>query len=245
MRTTPKSLALAASAGAAFLWVCQVLYRHMTASPSAGASAPAVREAGPTIVKDRSWVTVRSAEPVASVSTQPRERRNSAPVAPPSADNTDATPAKLAMNAGPMNEDPSRSKILNSLLSSSTISCDVSAGQGAYWNGVGPQVHGISYQGGPFSFQAIDLQSQTATMVGDSGFTGGELAVRVTATDDGLYFVGFNRAGDLNIVTVYSAVDGAGHYRMVMSHHARLFNNESAQFYGACDTTLTQRSRSE
>ena len=150
------------------------------------------------------------------------------------------------MNEGPLSEDSSaRSKILKSLLSSSTVSCDVSAAQGASWSGIGPQVHGISYQGGPFSFQAIDLQSGTATMAGDTGFTGGELPVRVTATDDGLHFVGFNRTGGLVMVTVYSAVDGAGNYRMVMSQHGHLFNNESAQFYGACDTTLTQLSGSE
>jgi hypothetical protein len=84
-------------------------------------------------------------------------------------------------------------------------------------------------------------------MMGGSGVTGsstGELEVRVTPTDKGLSFSGFTRRGDLVIVTIYAAVDSAGHYRAVMSRHgdqAVMSDHESAQFYGACDTTLTQR----
>ncbi len=217
------------------MWLGLGLHRRETRGHSADTNeSPAVAHG--------SWGTLHAAQPTASPSSKSSEsaESKSQPVAQSSAGEKIVAPATLAMNAGPLNEDPSRSKALSSLFNSSTINCDVSAGQGAYWSGVGPQVHSISYQGGPFAFQAIDLQDQTATMVGDFGFTQGDLGVRVTATDDGLFFAGFNRAGDLIIVTVYSALDGAGHYRMVMSEHARQFNNESAQFYGACDTTLAQ-----
>jgi hypothetical protein len=233
-------LALAACAGAAVMWIGLGLYRRDSAQRTGGANEIPVRGAQQKIVKRNAWATIPPVGSAAPVSSRSSLTGNPEPVAQPAGDSTTTVPGTLAMNEGPLKQDPAaRSKVLNALLDSSTISCAVSAAQGASWNDLGPQVHGISYQGGPFSFQAIDLQSGTATMTGDSGFTHGDLAARVTATDDGLYFVAFNRAGDLVIVTVYSAVDGAGHYRMVMSQHARLLNNESAQFYGACDTTLT------
>ncbi len=151
-----------------------------------------------------------------------------------------STPKTLAIDEGTLTENPAaRSKSLNALLSSSSLSCDISAAQGANWTNGGAQVHGISYQGGPFAYQAINLEIGTATMTGSVGLTGsvdGELGVKVTPTDTGLNFTGFTRSGDLVIVTVYAALDGSGHYRTVMSRHGHQIGNESAQFYGTCDT---------
>jgi hypothetical protein len=151
----------------------------------------------------------------------------------------------LAIGEGAVNENPAaRSKILNGLLNSSSLGCDISAAQGAMWNGGTARVHSISYQGGPFAYQAINLEAGTATMTGSAGVTGsadGELAVKVTPTDGGLNFTGFTRSGDLLIVTVYAALDASGHYRTVMSRHGSRMANESAQFYGTCDTFLTQQ----
>ena len=132
---------------------------------------------------------------------------------------------------------------LESLLNSSAIDCDFYAAHGANWTDGDARVHGISYQGGPFSYVDIDLAEGTATMRGSEGVTAsndGETAVRATSSNLGLTFSGFNRRGELVVVTTYAAVDAKGRYRAVMSSHAAQFSHESAQFYGACDIRFTR-----
>ena len=132
---------------------------------------------------------------------------------------------------------------LESLLKSSTIDCDIVAAHGANWSEGDARLHGISYQGGPFSYTDIDIEAGTATMRGNPGVTAsddGETPVRVTSSDLGLTFSGFNRRGELVVVTAYAAVDTKGRYRAVMSSHAAQFSHESAQFYGACDIRLSR-----
>jgi hypothetical protein len=137
-----------------------------------------------------------------------------------------------------------RSARLRALLNSSTLSCDIYAAQGANWLSGKAITHGIGYGGGPFSYTAINIENGTATMAGTSGVTGsptGELDVRITVMKSGLSFSGITRRGELVIVTVYAAADTDGRYPAVMSRHGPMLNQESAQFYGGCDTTLTQR----
>lgn len=149
-------------------------------------------------------------------------------------------PETLAMDEGTLKKDPaSRSDSLNALLNASSLNCDIAAAQGAYWTHSGPQVHSISYQGGPFAFQALNVDTGTATMTGSAGLTGsvdGQLDVRVTPTDMGVSFTAFTRSGDLLVVTIYADRDASGHYPTVMSRHGHQFANESAQLYGTCDT---------
>jgi hypothetical protein len=69
---------------------------------------------------------------------------------------------------------------------------------------------------------------------GATGTLEGSIAIRVTATNDGLHFSGFNGRGELVAVTVFGALDSAGRYRAVLSMHGSQLDHESAQFYGGC-----------
>jgi hypothetical protein len=133
---------------------------------------------------------------------------------------------------------------LDGLLNASSLRCDIEVAHGANWSQGRPTLHGISYQGGPFSFESIDLHAETAMMSGGSGVTGslsGELEMRTTAGNKGLTFSAFTRHGDLLIVTVYPALDSNGRYRTVMTTFGDQYDHETAQFFGACDITLMQR----
>jgi hypothetical protein len=232
-------LAACGGAGAAWLgirWLGGAGSPETAAEPLREAAVVPVPSGGqPAATSPTSGVRNTEAQPHRTVEGPPNQSATSV-----------ANEAKLlAVGEGTLNESPAaRSKILNRLLSSSSLSCDISAAQGAMWSGGTALVHSISYQGGPFAYQAINLEAGTATMTGSAGVTGsadGELAVKVTPTDGGLNFTGFTRSGDLLIVTVYAALDAAGHYRTVMSRHGSRMDNESAQFYGTCDTFLTQQ----
>ena len=133
---------------------------------------------------------------------------------------------------------------LNELLEASSLRCDIDAAHGANWSQGKATLHAISYQGGPFSLDSIDLEAQTATMSGGSGVTGsltGDLQMRTTAGNKGLTFSAFTRFGDLLIVTVYPGLDAAGRYRTVMTTFGDRFDHETAQFFGACDISLARR----
>jgi hypothetical protein len=74
-------------------------------------------------------------------------------------------------------------------------------------------------------------------MKGTTGSTGtldGSIDIRVTATNIGLHFSGFNGRGELIALTVFGALDSAGHYLAVLSMHGSALEHESAQFYGGC-----------
>ena len=133
---------------------------------------------------------------------------------------------------------------LDGLLNASSLRCDIEVAQGANWSQGKATLHAISYQGGPFSLDSIDLDAETAKMSGGSGVTGsltGELEMRTTAGNKGLTFSAFTRHGDLLMVTVYPALDSRGRYRTVMTTFGDQFDHETAQFFGACDISLAQR----
>jgi hypothetical protein len=133
---------------------------------------------------------------------------------------------------------------LTGLLNASSLRCDIEVAHGANWSQGKPTLHAISYQGGPFSFESIDLEAETAMMSGGSGVTGslsGELEMRTTAGNKGLTFSAFTPHGHLLIVTVYPALDSSGRYRTVMTTFGDQFDHETAQFFGACDVSLAQR----
>ena len=133
---------------------------------------------------------------------------------------------------------------LNRLLEASSLRCDIEVAHGANWSQGKPALHAISYQGGPFALESIDLEAETAMMSGGSGVTGsmdGELEMRTTAGNKGLTFSAFTRYGDLLMVNVYPALDSSGRYRSVMTTFGDQFDHETAQFFGACEITLAQR----
>jgi hypothetical protein len=55
----------------------------------------------------------------------------------------------------------------------------------------------------------------------------------------GLHFIGLTPRDELVTVSVFAADDSSGHYLAVMSRHGAQLAHESAQFYSACDTGLS------
>ena len=96
----------------------------------------------------------------------------------------------------------------------------------------------LAYQGGPISYESIDVDSGTARMTGSEGATGsleGALDVRATATRAGLHFSAFNSRGELLVTTVFGAVDKQGRHLAVMTTHGTRATDGSFQTYGTCD----------
>jgi hypothetical protein len=142
----------------------------------------------------------------------------------------------------PRGKPASHNPALDALLKASSLYCDFFSAHGAVLVGGRLKMDSVSYQGGPFSYQAIDLQSGTATMSGAQGVTGsiaGKLPVKVTSTDIGLTFTGIKHNGDIVVVTVYAVFDSDGHFPTVMSQHGAAFRFSTAQFYGACSASPT------
>lgn len=161
---------------------------------------------------------------------------------------TTAEPAAVqqaAIPAAALSDDlKSRPAPLTGLLDASSLRCDIDVAHGANWSQGKATLHGINYQGGPFSLDSIDLDAQTAMMSGGSGVTGslsGELEMRTTAGNKGLTFSAFTPHGNLLMVIVYPALDSRGRYRAVMTTFGDQFDHETAQFFGACDIALARR----
>jgi hypothetical protein len=128
---------------------------------------------------------------------------------------------------------------LADLLSSVTIWCRFDPGNGAQLQDGNITMYELSYQGGPISYDSINIESGTARMIGSAGATGspeGVLDVLVTATRSGLHFSAVNSRGELTVTTVFGAVDKHGRHSAVMTTHGTHAFNGSYQAYGACDT---------
>jgi hypothetical protein len=127
---------------------------------------------------------------------------------------------------------------LADLLDSMTIWCRFDPGNGAWLREENISMYELAYQGGPISYDSIDIDSGTARMTGSAGATGsreGVLDVLVTATRAGLHFSAFNSREELNVTTVFGAVDQHGRHLAVMTTHGARADG-SYQTYGACDT---------
>ena len=128
---------------------------------------------------------------------------------------------------------------LANLLNSMKISCRFAPGNGAWLREDNISMYELAYQGGPISYDSIDIDSGTARMTGSEGATGsleGALDVRATATSAGLHFSAFNSRGELLVTTVFGAVDKHGRHLAVMTTHGTRAWDGSFQIYGACDT---------
>jgi len=173
---------------------------------------------------------------------------NAAPDSGTTASATTTAPAAVQQTPIPsavLSDDlAARPAPLTGLLDASSLRCDIEVAHGANWSQGKATLHGINYQGGPFSLESIDLDAETAMMSGGSGVTGslsGELEMRTTAGNKGLTFSAFTRHGDLLMVIVYPALDSRGRYRAVMTTFGDQFDHETAQFFGACDIALARR----
>ena len=78
-------------------------------------------------------------------------------------------------------------------------------------------------------------------MIGVAVLTGSannETSVVVVSIGKGLHFYGVSPNGTSTMTTLFgAALSTSGHYNAVMAYHeANIGPNESAQFYGTCDT---------
>jgi hypothetical protein len=146
-------------------------------------------------------------------------------------------PPTAEIPGGALDEDAASRTPLKQLLEAFRIDCQYGPGFGGRWPKGELLPHGAAWQGGPITFDTIDLDAGTAKLKNSSGFTrtlDGELEVRVHATDTGLHFTVFAPGGELIVASVYGALDTQRRNAAVASFHGPYLEHESAQFYGAC-----------
>jgi hypothetical protein len=142
-------------------------------------------------------------------------------------------------------------KARDDLKNAMMIRCEFKPGATGYWQNQNLSVSLFEWQGGPVTFEVVDLSAGTARMLGSDGATGsqeGVIDVMVTATSTGLHFSAFTPTRVLVVATVFANMDRSGRYRAVMSRHGTpmFYDNISEQNYGSCDIGLSQvRPRSD
>jgi hypothetical protein len=147
--------------------------------------------------------------------------------------NKDALPDSQAAKATPA----------EALLNAGAIKCDFSQGNSGFWQNQALTVGTAAWQGGPIMYDSINLAAGTARMTGTAALTGSVTDganVTAVATNSALHLYGVASNGTLSSTTIFGAArNAAGHYNAVMSYHGPGLHNdqESAQFYGTCDTT--------
>lgn len=239
---------LVASIGGALGWVAhstlQQRENQASASRTAGSAAPVI---SPTSAAPGSTARPQSTPAAQSKSLTATRSDPEEESQPPQGAAFDLTPDRsrdaLAMppsdrkkfaTGGAADKDP-----LAELLNSTKIWCRFSPGNGAWLREDNIAMYELAFQGGPISYESIDIDSGMARMTGSEGATGsleGALDVRVTATGAGLHFSAFNSRGELLVATVFGAVDKQGRHLAVMTTHGTHAWDGSFQIYGACDT---------
>ena len=125
------------------------------------------------------------------------------------------------------------------------IRCEFKPGATGYWQNQNLSVSLFEWQGGPVTFEVVDLSAGTARMLGEgaTGSQDGVIDVMVTASGTGLHFSAFTPTRVLVVATVFANMDRSGRYRAVMSRHGTptFYDNISEQNYGSCDIGLSQR----
>ncbi len=130
--------------------------------------------------------------------------------------------------------------ILSSLLAPADVYCEFGIGNGANWPNATLNVYEAEWQGGPVSFQAVNLDAGTAQMAGTVDATDsltGTIAARVIPTASGLHFLALTPNGYLITATVFGERDETGRFIAVMSRHegevGQIYTT-GTQFYGVC-----------
>jgi hypothetical protein len=144
---------------------------------------------------------------------------------------------ELKIPGGALDQTPAAPEPMKQLIEAFRIDCQYGPGHGGNWSEGTLNSHSAAWQGGPVTFDTIDLDAGTALLRNSSGLTrtvDGELGVRVHPTDTGLHFTVFAPGGELIVVSVYGALDTQRRNMSVASFHGPYLNHESAQFYGAC-----------
>jgi hypothetical protein len=231
-----RNVILVVVAAAGLAWLAQ---RFFTDDAEPG--EPADRAA--TALHDGSATTARASAPsAAELPAAPAAAAEAAPSPDPDPEAAahgaqDGRARELILSADlSVPNRSAASSPLRGLMDTLMLRCQFDPGHGANWSNGNPVVHSAAFQGGPVVYQIVDLDFGQAFAQENTGTT----EVRVAATNTGFHFSGFTRRGELVVVTAYAAVDQSGSYRAVMSRHGMGFENESAQFYGSCDTSLTK-----
>ena len=134
-------------------------------------------------------------------------------------------------------------KARDDLKNAMMIRCEFKPGATGYWQDQNLSVSLFEWQGGPVTFEVVDLSAGTARMLGGVGTTGsqdGVIDVMVAATGTGLHFSAFTPTRVLVVATVFANLDRSGRYRAVMSRHGTptFYENISEQNYGSCDIPI-------
>jgi len=132
------------------------------------------------------------------------------------------------------------SKLPGDLQKSAKLWCKYDPGNGAHLQDGIITKYDLAYQGGPVTFETIDISAGTARMTGSPGATGsleGVLDVLASNTRAGLHFSAVNSRGELMLTTVFGAVDKNGRHPSVMTTHGMHPFNGSYQIYGSCDAS--------
>ena len=223
-----------------------VLANREAASSKAAATALELKSANPSESRSNDAGQTKAASDL---------RTGAADSSPSVSADADSTPMILSpLHSGDSPESDSNTpadatdraaKAREDLKHAMMIRCDFRPGATGYWLNQKLDVSLFQWQGGPITYEVVDLDAGTARMLGSDGATGsqdGVIDVMVTATSTGLHFSAFTPTRVLVVTTVFANMDASGRYRAVMSRHGTptFYENISEQNYGSCDIGLTQ-----
>ena len=241
--------------GAALGWVGHfILASRGPAGHEAAATALAVNSTSPSESRPRNALRPGAASDRAAVATDtlPTLSVDVAADSEAVSDAADASPMILSREKQiePDAGNPA-AKARDDLKNAMMIRCDFKPGATGFWLNQSLSVSLFEWQGGPVTFEVVDLNAGTARILGGVGATGsqeGTIDAMVTATGTGLHFSAFTPTRVLVVSTVFANLDRSGKYRAVMSRHGSptFYENISEQNYGSCDIGLSQlRPRSD
>lgn len=237
MRHRLASYLIVAFVGGVLGWLAHsMLERRETRTSASQSPALSAREIAPS-TPDPAGAALPQATPVASpeLSDSRQAEKSAEFVLAPG-----GTKDLLAISPKDREATGSDEGAREKLLKSKKIWCRFSPGNGAWLKEDNISMYELAYQGGPFSYESIDLDAETARMTGSEGATGsleGTLDVRVIASRSGLHFSAFNSRGELLVTTVFGTVDKQGRHLAVMATHGTHPWDGSFQIYGACVPT--------
>jgi hypothetical protein len=223
-----------------------VLANHEATSSKAVVTALELKSASPSQSSPNEAARAADSSPAASADATTREK---AVAADPDSTTMILSPLHSGDSAESESNTPADAdraeKAREDLKHAMMIRCDFKPGATGYWQNQKLDVSLFQWQGGPITFEVVDLGAGTARMLGSDGATGsqaGVIDVMVTATSTGLHFSAFTPTRVLVVATVFANLDASGNYRAVMSRHGSptFLENISEQNYGSCDIGLSE-----
>ncbi len=257
MRTGARRDFLLVVVGAAIGWVGHfILASSEPAGPEAAATALAVNSTSQSELRpqDASRPGPASGQAASATDTLPPDTKAASDAADASTLILSPLHSGDSAESETHNEPDARNpaqKARDDLKNAMMIRCEFKPGATGFWQNQNLSVSLFEWQGGPVTFEVVDLGAGTARMLGGVGATGsqeGTIDAMVTVTSTGLHFSSFTPTRVLVVSTVFANLDRSGKYRAVMSRHGSptFYENISEQNYGGCDVGLSQlRPRSD